>query len=82
MEQLKGPNAGTFMPKRVYDIMNQKTEEVHNFANGLLPDSNVKITIAKLEQSNINHFYIPHNDTGHYACSKGHPSIEEGMVHA
>ncbi len=39
MEQLKGPDAGTFMPKRVYD-MNKKTEELHVFAYGLLPDSN------------------------------------------
>ncbi len=33
MEQLKGPEAGTFMPKRVYDI-NKKTEELHDFAYG------------------------------------------------
>jgi hypothetical protein len=30
MEQLKGPEAGTFMPKRVYD-MNKKTEELRDF---------------------------------------------------
>ena len=29
-----------------------------------------------MEQSNINHFYILHDDTGLYACSKGHPSKE------
>ncbi len=39
MEQLKGPEAGTFMTKHVYD-MNKKTEELHDFAYGLLPDSN------------------------------------------
>jgi hypothetical protein len=30
MEQLKGPEAGTFMPKHVYN-MNKKTEELHDF---------------------------------------------------
>ncbi len=46
MEQLKGPDAGTFMPKHVYD-MNKKTEELHAFAYGLLPDSNdAKKTLA------------------------------------
>jgi hypothetical protein len=77
MEQLKGPEAGTLLPKRVYD-MNKKTEELHDFAHGLLPDSNdAEKTHYKLERSNINHFYILHNDTGLYACSKGHPSNEE-----
>ena len=33
METLRGPQGGTFMPKRVYD-MNQKTEELHDFATG------------------------------------------------
>jgi hypothetical protein len=38
------------MPKRVYD-MNQKTKELHDFATGLLPDSNdAQKTIAKLKQ--------------------------------
>ena len=31
MEHLKGPDAGAFMPKRVYN-MNKKTEELHDFA--------------------------------------------------
>ncbi len=31
MEQLKGLEAGTFMPKQVYN-MNKKTEELHDFA--------------------------------------------------
>ncbi len=76
MEQLKGPEAGTFMPKRVYN-MNKKTEELHDFAYGLLPDSNdAEKALSKLERSNINHFYILHNDTGQYACSKGCPSNE------
>jgi hypothetical protein len=74
MKQLKGPEAGTFMPKRVYD-MNKKTEELHDFAYGLLSDSiDAEKTISKLERSNINHFYILHDDTGLYACSKGCPS--------
>jgi hypothetical protein len=50
VEQAKGLEAGTHHPKRVYDI-NQRTEELKNFALGLLPKSNnaVKI-IAKLER--------------------------------
>ena len=60
----------------VYD-MNQKTEELHDFATGLLPDSNdAQKTIAKLEQKQINHFYILHEDSGLYACSKGRPNKE------
>ncbi len=71
MEQMKGPEAGTFMPKRVYD-MNKKTKECHDFAYGLLPDSNdAEKTLSKLERSNINRFYILHDDTGLYTCSKG-----------
>jgi hypothetical protein len=70
--QLKGPDAGTFMLKHVYD-MNKKTEERHDFAYGLLPDSyDAKKTLSKLERSNINHFYILHNDTAMYACCKGY----------
>jgi hypothetical protein len=80
MEQLKGPEAGTFVPKRVYD-MNKKTEELHDFPYGLLPDSNdAEKTLSKLERSNINHFYILHNNTGLYACSKGCPSNEEVRI--
>jgi hypothetical protein len=80
MEQLKGPEAGTFMPKRVYD-MNKKTEELHDFAYRLLPDSNdAEKTLSKLQRSNINHFYILHNNTGLYACSKGHPTNEEMRI--
>jgi hypothetical protein len=68
------------MPKCVSD-MNKKTEELHDFAYGLLPDSNgAEKTLSKLERSNINHFYILHNDTGLYACSKGHPSNEEVRI--
>jgi hypothetical protein len=48
-EQLKGPQAGSFTSKRLYN-MNQSTEELQNFALGLLPDSNNAVkTIAKLE---------------------------------
>jgi len=80
MEQLKGPEAGTFMPKRVYD-MNKKTEELHDFAYGLLPDSNdAEKTLSKLQRSNINHFYILHDNTGLYACSKGCPTNEEMRI--
>jgi hypothetical protein len=80
MEQLKGPDAGAFMPKRVYD-MNKKTEELHDFAHGLLPDSNdAKKTLSKLERSNINLFYILQNDIGLYACSKGLPSNEDVRI--
>jgi hypothetical protein len=69
VEQLKGPDAGTFMPKCVYDT-NKKTEELHDFAYGLLPDSkDAEKTLSKLERSNINHFYILHNNTGLYACT-------------
>ncbi len=38
MEQLKGPEAGTYHPKCVYDI-NQRTDDLKNFAIGLLPES-------------------------------------------
>ena len=56
MEQLKGSEAGTFVLKRVYN-MNKKTEDLHDFAYGLLPDSNdVEKTLSKLERNNINHF--------------------------
>jgi hypothetical protein len=49
MEHLNGLDAGTFMPKRVYD-MNKKFAELRDFAHGLLPDSNdAKKTLAKLE---------------------------------
>jgi hypothetical protein len=80
MEQLKGPESGIFMLKHVYD-MNKKTEELHDFVYGLLPDSNdAEKTLSKLERSNISHFYILHNDTGLYACSKGLPSNKEVRI--
>ena len=57
--------------------MNQKTEDRHDYVTGLLPESNdAEKTISKLERRNINHFYILHDDTGLYACSKGRPSKE------
>ncbi len=50
MEQVKGPEAGTYQPKPVY-IINQRTEDLKNFAIGLSPESNDAVkTIAKLEQ--------------------------------
>ena len=49
MEQVKGPEGGTYQPKRVYDI-NQRTEDLKNFAIGPLPESNDAVkTSAKLE---------------------------------
>jgi hypothetical protein len=46
-----------------------------------LPDSNdAKKTLSKLERSNINHFYIVHDDTGLYACSKYCLSNEEVRI--
>ncbi len=49
MEQVKGPEAGTYHPKRVYDI-NQRTEDLKKISIGLLPKSNDAVkTIAKLE---------------------------------
>jgi hypothetical protein len=49
LEQVKGSKAGSYTPKHVYDI-NQRTEDLQNFALGLLPESNNAVkTIAKLE---------------------------------
>jgi hypothetical protein len=52
MEQLKGPDAGTFMSKHVYD-MNKKTEELNDFAYELLPDSN-DADVSRLERYHTN----------------------------
>ncbi len=50
MEQGKGPEGGTYQPKRVYDT-NQRTKNLKNFAIGILPKSNDAVkTIAKLER--------------------------------
>jgi hypothetical protein len=49
IEQVKGPEAGTYTPKHVYDI-NQRTEDLQLFALGLLHNSNNAVKmIAKLE---------------------------------
>jgi hypothetical protein len=49
MGQIKGPQAGTFSPKCLYNT-NKKTEELQNFALGLIADCNdAEKTIAKLE---------------------------------
>jgi hypothetical protein len=49
MEQVKGPEAGTYHPKRVYDIY-QRTEDLKKNSLVLLPKSNDAVnTIAKLE---------------------------------
>ena len=74
MQRLKGPEAGTYLPKRIYD-MNQKTEHLQDLALGLIPGcSNAKKSIAKLEEAGINHFYVVHENGGLYACSKGRPT--------
>jgi len=50
MQSLKGPEAGTYLPERFYD-MNKKTEQLQDLALGLIPGcSDAKKTIAKLEQ--------------------------------
>ena len=36
MQSLKGPEAGTYLPKRVYEI-NQNTEQLQHLALGLIP---------------------------------------------
>jgi hypothetical protein len=49
MGQMKGPQAGTFSPKHLYNN-NKRTEEIQKFALGLIADCNdTKKTIAKLE---------------------------------
>ncbi len=50
MQSLKGPESGTYLPKRIYD-MNQKTEQLQDLALGLLPGcSDTVKTITKLEE--------------------------------
>ena len=54
IDKLRGPDAGSFMTKHIYD-MNQKMENLHDYVTGLLPESkDAEKTISKLEQSNIN----------------------------
>jgi hypothetical protein len=49
MCQMKGPQAGTFSPKCLYNT-NKRTEELQNFVLGLIADCNdAEKTIAKLE---------------------------------
>ncbi len=49
MERSKVPQAGTFTPKPLYN-MNQRTEDLQNFALGLISDSyDAEKTIARLE---------------------------------
>ncbi len=36
MQTLNGPESGTYLPKRMYD-MNQKTEQLQDLALGLIP---------------------------------------------
>ena len=48
MQSLKGPESGTYLPKRIYE-MNQKTEQLHDMALGLIPGcSDAVKTISKL----------------------------------
>ena len=50
MQSLKGPESGTYLPKRMYQ-MNQKTEQLQDLALGLIPGcSDAKKTVAKLEE--------------------------------
>ncbi len=47
--QMKGPQAGSFSPKHLYNT-NKKTKELQNFALGLIADCNdAEKTIEKLE---------------------------------
>ncbi len=49
MGQMKGPQAGTYSPKRLYNT-NKKTKKLQNFTLGLIADCNdAEKTIAKLE---------------------------------
>ena len=50
MQCLKGPEAGTYLPKRIHN-MNQKTEQLHDLALGLIPGcADAVRTISKLEE--------------------------------
>ena len=50
MQCVKGPESGTYLPKRIYD-MNQKTEQLQDLALGLIPGcSDAVRTISKLEE--------------------------------
>ena len=49
MGQMKGSQVGAFSPKHLYNT-NKRTEELQNFALGLIADCNdTEKTIAKLE---------------------------------
>ena len=50
IQSLKGPESGTYLPKRIYN-MNQKTEQLQDLALGLIPGcSDAVKTISKLEE--------------------------------
>jgi len=50
MQSLKGPESGTYLPKRIYD-MNQKTEQLQDLALGLIPGcSDAVKTISKMTE--------------------------------
>ncbi len=50
MQTLKGPESGTYLPKRIYD-MNQKMEQLQDLALGLIPGCSDAIkTFTKLEE--------------------------------
>ena len=50
MQSLKGPESGTYLPKRIYEV-NQKTEQLQDLALGLIPGcSDAVKTISKLEE--------------------------------
>ena len=48
MQSLKGPESGTYLPKRIYEV-NQKTEQLQDLALGLIPGCSDEVkTISKL----------------------------------
>jgi hypothetical protein len=49
MQSLKGPEAGTNLPKKMYD-MNRKTEQLQDLALGLIPGCSDAKKNAKLEE--------------------------------
>jgi hypothetical protein len=50
MQSLKGPESGTYLPKRIYN-MNQKMEQLQDLALGLIPGCLDAVkTISKLEE--------------------------------
>jgi hypothetical protein len=53
MQSLKGPEAGTYLPKRIYE-MHQKTKQLQDLALGLIPGC----SDAKIKNLNWRSEYI------------------------